>query len=335
MASIEVSSLSDLIDYIRQNGERVYRRANETRINPDTGKIGILLDGQTVSDPYPWDWHEMSTVALRNLSHIFNIPPAYVTRVPTDLAALNVNYFTSRSDRQLELSLTEDVVSEIKALENDRTIFEILDAVRQVFGRDDLKVVQAYIKADSVQFLVYLPEEEETPLGLLHRGVSLIAPINKSKDVHSEPVLVNAQDEEAIEFAVHKNTDEVDLTNLVSVMTVARDHMERIDDIIIRNRSHVIESADYFVSRYGAKNGLATTVKRCVREEIMNSGDSTAIGVARAVMNAQNRTKSPIQFMKLIRMAADAFFAVDPVYCDHCHQEIPDEESKEIDELED
>lgn len=328
------STLSELLDYVRENERRVYRNANQIKINPDSGQIGFLIDGQTVSDPYPWEWHDISMVALRNLAHMFDIPPAYISRVPQDLAALNINYLTSRSDRPLTFSLTEDVVSEVKSTENDRTIFEIIDAVKRVYGDDDPCVIQADIRADRIQFITYLQNEDRTPLGDLHRGFSVVVPVSKKKDVHSEPVIVNSIDETAIEFAVHHDENSTDFTNMTSMFTIAHDHMNSVDDVIMRNAGREISDTDYFVSKYGAKNGVTTSGKRCVREEILNEGLNDTCSVASAVMRAEERTKSPLQFMKLARLAADAFYSIDPVYCDHCHQEIPDEETQEDDEIE-
>lgn len=329
---IDVSTIQDLLDYVQENGTAVYRRANEIKMNMEDGTIGFRIEGHDGDEPYDYRWYEISKIALRGLAHQFDIPIRYITECPVDLAAININYWASRSDRELTFSLTEGIVSEVKSTESDRTIQEILSQVQEALASDEVRIDQVDMRASMIRFMAYLPDEEQSELGSIHRGVSVEAPISKSRKVRVDPILFDEQTgtATAIGVRVPKDLDEKDLP---SMLALAVEHLSELESVVLNNRSNPIHDSHHFVARYGKKVGLTTVNKKKALEEVMLVENRTAITVARAVMNSQEKTRSSLAVIKAARLAGEAFYAVDPVYCQQCHQEIDEDETKDPDEL--
>lgn len=315
----KATTLQELLDFVNDKNHVEYKALAEMTMD-STGLINF--DERK---------YELSPNAMNCLAKLTGIPRKFFRELPADLRAVNYNYFIKRSEATVYVSISEDLISEIRNSEAEWTVQRLIEMAANAMG-SDAYVIQPYLGQKSISFYVFREETENTVLGEVCKGIVVNTSVDKGKWCYANPILVNPLDETAIEFDVSELRDDAGIDRLdleADIDFACHQGYDFIDRVLKNNSYDALEDVQHFASHYGTRVGLAVATKRAIVEEVMLAQTNTASGIALAVMMSEGRTSSYRQFTKLARMASLAFFAIDPEYCDHCHQELPEKEMTE------
>lgn len=306
------SKLSELAEYMKSTSNIIQSKLNDMHYQTDGS---VMIDGDT---------YDISYAAMASLAKMVGVPPAYAKRIPSDLRSVNIEYFASRMDTLVSVTITDDIISEVKNADQDRTIGDIFDQTIAVFG--DCYVVQADINQKDISFYLYVDEPVNVGNDELKRGWYVNCPIWKGGDCICSPALINDIDETCIEFSVYDQflmTHEKDmLQDFSSVLEFGKEKARSVIDEATVNADNELSDINHFLSHEAKAAGVNSSNRRKVDEEAQNAGVEHVSDIVNAILLAEERTNNMKQVHNLAHLAGMAFYASDPRYCASCHQEI-------------
>lgn len=314
-----LTTLSQLLDFVEEQNAVKYVNLNQLTMD----KHGYIC--------LPERKYDLSYVATNGLAKLCGIPAKFFREMPVDLKSAVFNYYAFRKDIELYVSITGDVVSEVRAADSEWTVKQLIDIAADVLGKDAY-VIQPYLAPKIMTFYAFEEEERETSIGEVHRGLVFYAMVDKNKLSYVNPIYVDSLSETVCEIDVQAKREEADID--MHDMKACADYawnegMSFADRVLANNSNDKIEDQEHFIKVYSHKQGVANGCKSKVLNEILLAYADTAATVAKACMMSEGGVSSFLQYRKIARLAGDAFFAVDPEYCDHCHQELPEDKELE------
>lgn len=337
--SDDASRLSELTGYVDEHSTLRYLRTNDFFINED-GTWTISMDGEKKK-------FVTTKSAVRNLAKILGVPVQYLERVPVDLASYNLEYLLARNDEgKLAVSISDDnVISEVSKIGDEIPVSVIIKAIAEVFGDVDPYIIQSKTDLKGVSFVALYPDEIDTEIGTMHKGIYASVSTDTSISPEFAPVYGDVVEETIVGF--HELVDEaggddwrdsVDggsqpeniVDSIKSSLSHAIEMIPRMDEIISGGKDVTIDNFTHFVDVVGGEEHVSKPTKKKLFTELQNLQDKvghrlTASDVCRAVMTTQEITKPEHQVVRLAMLAGRAFTAKDPSLCPTCHRELDED----------
>lgn len=307
------SKLSELIEYMKSTNNVIQCKLSDMHYQPD----GSIIVGT--------EKYDIALLAMQHMSKMLGIPAAYAKRIPTDLRAVNFEYFASRSDVTVNIVMSDGVISEIHDSLGERSIQAVLQTVMGELGFDP-SVIQADINQKYVSFYLYDETKMRNVKGIeLYDGFFVMCPIDMNAPSYFSPALINDIDETAIEFtATDRFLASHDSDDMQDFETVIKFGLANVDliDKALDNSDNKLEDGTHFATHFGSNCGVNSSNREKIVEEAGLSGADTCFEMAEAVMTVEMRTNNMRQFQRLANLAGSAFYANDPSFCPRCHQEV-------------
>lgn len=329
------SRLSELIEYVSSQSTSFVVPEREMRV----GVTQMLeLEGDAAREaeahgvPVPC---EISSTAAKDLCRLHSIPWGYMRKASSALFAMNANWWLSSSDKQVTLTFTEGVLSEVTPLEGTRSVAYVLKLVADAFAPLDPVVVQPDIQPDHVSLVAYDPDRVyETDDARLPQdmniGVVVEAPTVCSKPIVASPAFVDARTETAIAMRVADGLDkEMELDDHYVMHEGLRlsGELVHVADRADEDYPGAIDITHFF--KYDAPLCGVKGVLNSKAYETAVLNDDTPTGLAASIMVTQEAVKSMANCYKLMHLAGRALAPSVPLVCQACHSVVRDDTDDE------